>query len=132
MKISKKTTILLTIVLLIVIGLFVAIYSFSKTPTKAGEKNITVEVVLADGSSKKFKFNTNEKYLGDVLVSEGLVKGEEGSYGLFIDTVDGVQADASKQEWWCLTKKGEQLTTGADSTPISDGDVFELTLTVGW
>lgn len=132
MKISKKTTILMMIVLLIAIGLFVAIYSLSKSPTKAGEKNITVEVVLADGSSKKYNYETNEKYLGDVLISEGLVKGDEGQYGLFIDTVDGVKADASKQEWWCLTKKGKQLTTGADSTPISDGDVFELTLTVGW
>ena len=42
--------------------------------------------------------------------------------------MDGVTADAEKQEWWCITKNGEQLNTGADQTPIADGEHYELTL----
>ena len=31
-----------------------------------------------------------------------------------------------------VTKSGEMVNTGADQTPIADGDAFELTLTVGY
>ena len=44
----------------------------------------------------------------------------------------GETADASRQQWWCLTKGGESVNTSADQTPIADGDVFELTLTEGY
>ena len=36
------------------------------------------------------------------------------------------------QEWWKLTKGGEMVNSSADSTPIADGDHFELTFTVGY
>ena len=58
--------------------------------------------------------------------------GESGEYGLFITTVDEETADDSKQQWWCITKGGEQVTTSADQTPVSDGDAFELTLKEGY
>ena len=53
-------------------------------------------------------------------MAEGLVEGEESSYGLFITTVDGETADDSNQEWWCLTKGGEMWNYGADSTELSE------------
>ena len=93
---------------------------------------ITVKVIHGDGSEKEFPISTTAENLGDALVEEGLVEGEESSYGLFITTVDGETADDSNQEWWCLTKGGEMWNYGADSTEISDGDTFELTLTVGY
>ena len=99
-------------------------------PTEAAE--ITVKVIHGDGSEKEFPISTTAENLGDALVEEGLVEGEESSYGLFITTVDGETADDSNQEWWCLTKGGEMWNYGADSTEISDGDTFELTLTVGY
>ena len=46
--------------------------------------------------------------------------------------MDGETADESKQEWWKLTKEGEMVNTGADVTPIADGEHYELTLTVGY
>ena len=58
--------------------------------------------------------------------------GTQSEFGLYITTVDGYTADESAQEWWCLTKGGQSVNTGVDSTPIADGDAFELTLTTGW
>lgn len=97
-----------------------------------GEKTITVKVVHGDGSEKDFKYGTNEAYLGAVIQENKLVEGEDGPYGLFMTSVDGEKVDDSKQQWWCLTKGGEQVNTSADQTPIEDGDTFELTLTEGY
>ena len=66
------------------------------------------------------------------MEQEKIIEGEDGQYGLFIHTVDGIKADEGKQEWWCLTKGGNNVDTGVDLTPIQDGDSFELTLKVGY
>lgn len=68
-----------------------------------------------------------------VRKAEGLVDGEgKARWDFSLKSVDGETVDDANQEWWCLTKGGESLMTGADSTPIADGDQFELTLTVGY
>lgn len=98
----------------------------------AGEKRLAVEVVHGDGSVRSFEFTTGEAYLGRALVAEEIVVDDRADYGLYIQTADGETADTGAQEWWCVTKRGEAVNTGADSTPIADGDRFELTLTTGY
>lgn len=104
----------------------------SDESSSAAGKQITVQVVHRDGSSKDFKLNTQEEYLGPALVDEGVVVTNRSTYGLFIVTADGETADDANQEWWKLTKNGEMLMTGADETAIADGEHYELTLTVGY
>ena len=70
--------------------------------------------------------------VGAALLSAGLIEGSESEYGLFVTKVDGIEADSANEEWWCLTKGGETVMTGVDSTPVADGDKFEFTLTVGY
>lgn len=98
----------------------------------AGRKEITVEVVHGDGSSRSFELTTEEAYLGPAMVSGGVVEDNQGPYGLYILTADGETADEGAQEWWKVTKSGEMLNTAADATPIADGERYELTLTVGY
>lgn len=100
--------------------------------TQTGSKTITVDIVLADGSTTTKTITTDAEYLRGALEEEQLIAGEESDYGLFVKTVNGVTVDDSNQEWWCFTKGGETLFTGVDSTPIADGDKFEITLTVGY
>ena len=76
--------------------------------------------------------HTDEEYLGAALENEKLIQGTQGQYGLFVTAVDGEKADDAKQQWWCLTKGGATVDTGVDTTPIADGDAYELTLTTGW
>lgn len=104
----------------------------SAASTAAAEKSFTLTVVHKDGSEKELSLTTKELYLGAALETQGVITGEEGQYGLYIQTADGETADESKQEWWCLTKDGEMTETGVDTTEIADGDRFELTLTVGY
>ena len=110
----------------------VMVFAFSACGAKSAWNAVTVTVTHGDGSTKDFAFKTEREMLGDALLDEKLVEGEEGPYGLFVQTVDGETADEENQEWWCLTKGGEQLETGVDSTPVEDGATYELTLTVGW
>ena len=118
---------------LVVACLLVAVlYMQTRPEPTEGAKAIDVVVVHGDGSEATFQYHTDAEYLGDVLTENGLVEGTESSYGLFITTVDGETADESLQQWWCITREGEMLSTGADQTPIADGEQYELTLTEGY
>lgn len=118
--------------LVVVVGIFALIYTQLIQKPVQGEKEIALDVVLADGSTTTHDLKTSQEYLGGALAEYQLVQGQQGDYGLFIETVNGVTADEAKQEWWCLTKSGEQVNTSADQTPILDGERYELTLMVGW
>ncbi len=98
----------------------------------AGSKTITVTVVHGDGTSNDITVSTDAENLRDALEAEGIIAGEDSSYGMFVQTVDGETADDGEQEWWCLTKGGEMWNYGVDDTEIADGDVYEFTLTVGY
>ncbi|WP_417043964.1 DUF4430 domain-containing protein [Dysosmobacter sp.] len=118
---------------LVVACLLAAVLYIQTQPgTTEGAKAIDVVVVHGDGTEATFQYQTDAEYLGDVLTENGLVEGTESSYGLFITTVDGETADDSLQQWWCITREGEMLSTGADQTPIADGEQYELTLTEGY
>ena len=97
-----------------------------------GEKqtvSITVTIVGKDKTEKKLTFETERKYLGDVLYDEGLVTKEEYESGYYT-YIDGVRADYNADgSWWCFTKGGETVMVGANDLEISDGDKFEITNT---
>ena len=124
--------------LIAVIAILLGVYLNNRQPATSGSKTITVSVFDTVGSteaSNTTTITTDEEYLRGALEQEdsGIsISGSESEYGLFVTTVDGVTADDSKQQWWCFTKGGEMLNTGVDSTPIADGDTFEITLTEGY
>ena len=132
MKKETKKALLALAVLVIVAGVLLAAYRTLTPKGTAGDKTITVQVVHGDGSTRDFTLDTAEAYLGPALVEGNVVVDNQGAYGLYILTVDGETADEGNQEWWKVTKGGERVDTGADTTPIADGDRFELTLTVGY
>lgn len=97
-----------------------------------GEKGFTLQVIHGDGSEQTFQVITKKDTVGEALMDEGLVSGEQGAYGLFVQTVDGETADESQEQWWCLTKGGQSVNTGVDSTPVEADATYEFTLTVGY
>ena len=117
--------------LVLVVAALIGIYFATRPATSAADKTITATVV-ANGEEEAFTIHTDEEYLRGALESIDLIAGEESEYGLFVTTVNGITADDANQEWWCCTIGGESLNTGVDSTPIADGDAFEITLTVGY
>ena len=132
---KKKTWIWITaavLALALLVTGMVALYVKFRPQTEAGMKSFTVTVVHKDGTEKVFSYTSSEEYLGTVLQAEGLIEGEEGAYGLMISTVDGELADWNvDQSYWALYIGEEYATTGVDTTPIHDGDVFALEYTIG-
>lgn len=131
-KSNKKIIAVVCVVLAVLVAAMALVYHFYGPSAEQGTKKITVDIVFAQGDTKTVKIKTDAEYLRDALEEEDLIKGSESAYGLFVTSVDGVEADSAKEQWWCFTKNGEMLSTGVDTTPIRDGDKFEITLTTGY
>lgn len=129
---GNKKIIIAVAALAVVAVILLLVWKLQAPTGQAGSKTVVVEVVHGDGSNREFELKTDEAYLGSALVEGKVVEDNQGAYGLYILTADGETANEGNQEWWQITKGGEKLNTGADSTPIEDGDHFELTLTVGY
>ena len=115
-------------ILAVAAALMLGLWYFTRPQAQEGAKTVVVEVVHSDETAKEFTYHTDLEYLGELLAAEELAQGEDSAYGLFIITVDGETAQDSLNQWWCITKGGERVDTGADATPIADGDRFELTM----
>ena len=129
---SRKPLIVAAIVFVVLVVAGIVIWQVAAPKGTAGDKAYTLTVVDAEGNETVHELQTDEEMLGAALLKEGLIEGDDSEYGLFVNTVDGITANDDNQEWWCLTKGGQSVNTGVDSTPIADGDAFELTLTTGW
>ena len=106
--------------------------SEAEATTAPDSETVTITVTVTDdkGQAKDFEIKTDADNLGDALVANGLVEGDVGDYGLYIKVVDGLRADYDLDgAYWAISKDGEYLMTGADSTPIADGEHYELTYT---
>lgn len=130
-KLSSRKLAAGVILLIALISTFAFIYPKFAPKGMTGKKSITIEIITPD-NTRELKITTKAEFLRGALDQENLVQGEEGSFGLYVKTVDGVTADQNKQEWWKFTKSGEMLNTSVDQTPIADGDQYEITFTKGW
>jgi len=131
-RMKKKGTWIAGALLLAVCVLAACLAVMYKPKTTVGEKEVTIVVVHGDETKKEFVCRTDAEYLREVLEEQELIEGEDGPYGIFIKAVDKETADDSRQQWWCITKGGEQVNTSADQTPVQNGEQYELTLKEGW
>ena len=129
---KNRRMIVIAVGLIVCVAFMLGIYLGTRPETVAGGKTITVTVVHKDGSENVFTCQTEEEYLGPVLVAENIVVGEYGEFGLYFNTADGETADYSVDGgWWQVFVGEESATLGADSIPIADGGSYKLVYTVG-
>ena len=94
-----------------------------------GSKNLTVEVKAGE-QLVKFTIHTDETTVGGALLENSLITGDEGEYGLYIKTVNGITADYDvDQSYWAFYVDGEYATSGVDSTNIAEESVYQLEYT---
>lgn len=129
---KNKKLIIAVVALVAVIAVMAGVFMATRPETVAGGKEITVTVVHKDGSEKVFEYATDAEYLGEVIVAEGLVNGEQGPYGLYFDTVDGETASwEADQSYWSILIGEEYATVGADGIVLTDGGDYSLVYTIG-
>ena len=102
-----------------------AVYT-EDTTLGTGAKSVTVEVAVND-HLVTFTLKTDADMLGAALLDTGLCTGENGDYGLYIKTVNGIVAEPNVSGcYWALYINGKYALTGADTTEIVEGSVYRL------
>ena len=83
-----------------------------------------------DGTKYLFKVHTDETTVGAALLGVGLLKGEEGPYGLYVQEVNGIRAVYEEDgSYWAFYVNGEYGMTGVDQTDIEADTAYSLVKT---
>ena len=91
-----------------------------------GAKTIVVEV-KAEEKTVTFTVKTDKETVGDALLEQKLIAGDQSEYGLYIKAVNGITADYDvDQTYWAFYIDGEYATTGVDATEIMEGVTYQL------
>ena len=92
-----------------------------------GEVSFTFTVIDVDKKETNFKINTDKKTVGEALIENELIEGEDGPYGLYVKTVNGTTLDYDKDgKYWAFYIGDEMAPTGVDMTDITDGAAYSF------
>ncbi len=133
-QIKKTLSVLVCAVLIAAVALFTSGCNSttpSETPDTSETSAVTTEfkfsVTDADGKTTDFTIKTDKKIVGEALQDEGLISGEEGQYGLYVKTVNGITLDYDKDGmYWAFYINGEMAPTGVDMTEIKPGEAYSF------
>ena len=90
-----------------------------------GEKTFTFTVVTLDGNETSEEITTDKQYVGEALIDQGIIEGENGDYGLYVKKVNGIVADYEVDgTYWAFYINGEYAMTGVDKTEIKNGETY--------
>lgn len=103
----------------------------SSNQQEVQEKSFTFEVTDLDGTKKEFEVKYDaEKTVGEALINDKLISGTESTYGLMVDTVNGIKYDYNEDgAYWAFYVNGAYANSGVDTTPIKDGEVYSFVAT---
>ena len=91
-----------------------------------GSNNFFFEVKVGT-HSVTFTVNTDETMVGAALLDNEIIAGDDGPYGLYVKTVNGILADYDiNATYWGFYQNGEYMMTGVDSTEIENGAHYEM------
>ena len=97
------------------------------TETQKTEKSFTFVVVDTSGKETSFEISSGKTRVGEALLDEGLIAGEDGQYGLYVKTVNGITLDFDADgKYWAFYVNGEYGMSGVDATEIVDGDTYSF------
>lgn len=101
--------------------------SSDKTVLGKGAKVFDFTVSDFDGKETAFEIHTDKETVGEALIELGLIDGDEGEFGLYVKSVNGIGADYDKDsKYWAFYIDGEYAMTGVELTPIEDGKTYSF------
>lgn len=91
-----------------------------KTVLGQGETTFNFSVKAPDGTESYFEIRTDKSTVGEALLELGVIDGEQGPYGLYVKTVDGITLDYDKDgKYWAFYINGTYAMSGVDQTEIT-------------
>ena len=127
---TRQNTVSIRVLSVVLCTVLIAAMALSMTActdnnTPAGTATFTFQVVDGDGKQTDFTVTTDKATVGEALLDEGLIKGEDGPYGLYVKEVNGITADYDADgTYWAFYINGEMAPTGVDATTVEDGAVY--------
>ncbi len=92
-----------------------------------GQTMFIFNVIDAEGNTTGYEIHTDKETVGDALLENDLIAGDDSEYGLYIKEVTGITADYDVDgTYWAFYINGEYATSGADTTAIEDGETYTL------
>ena len=92
-----------------------------------GSRAFSLTVTGQDGAECRFEIHTDKETVGDALQELGVIEGEEGEYGLYVKTVNGLTLDYDKDgKYWAFYVNGEYASSGVDATAIQEGESYSF------
>ena len=92
-----------------------------------GETTFPFTVVDKEGNETLFEIHTDKEMVGEALLELDLIKGEDGAYGLYVKTVNGITADYDiDQTYWAFYVNDTYALSGVDTTKITAGDTYSF------
>ncbi len=90
-----------------------------------GKTVFTFEVTDQNNTFTQFEIHTDKTIVGEALQELELISGEEGPYGLYVKTVNGITLDYEKDGYyWGFYENGEYAAKGVDQTTIDTGTIY--------
>ena len=87
-----------------------------------GETMFLFTVVDKDENETNYEIHTDKDVVGDALLDLELIAGEDGDFGLYVKTVNGITADYDvDQTYWAFYVNGEYAMSGVDTTEVEEG-----------
>lgn len=99
----------------------------TEKPTVLGEGEIVFYFNVVDQNNKvtPFEIHTDAITVGEALQALKLIDGEEGDYGLYVKTVNGITLDYKEDGMYWSFYIGEDCAlTGVDQTTAADGETY--------
>lgn len=129
---NKMMRLILCTVLIAAIALMAVGCGSKPAETTAPGVSFTFVVTDLEGNESTFNITTDKATVGEALLDEGLIAGEDSEYGLYVTSVNGVTADWDKdQTYWAFYIDDEYAMTGVDATEVTEGATYSFVLTKG-
>ncbi len=107
----------------------------SQSETKVlgeGKNKFSFTVTDNEGNITEFEIRTDKTIVGEALLDLGLIKGDDGPYGLYVKEVNGITADFDTDStYWAFYVDGEYAMSGVDQTSIEDGKEYSFKVEKG-
>lgn len=122
---KRYLSMIFCMVLIAALALGVAGCGEKETAAPGQEKTFVFVAVDLEGTETSLEITTDKATVGEALLDEGIIEGEDGPYGLYVKTVNGITLDWDKdQKYWAFYVDGEYATAGVDLTEINEDAVY--------